>query len=187
MTQRRFCPPKPGVRPPMPAPTNKAWLGAIVALVKPRRLALTWPAGFLDAARKAHSEVVAALKTGSRTASRLASCACFLLALYPSPAAAWNSAGNLDGYCKALVTELDKGGTISEYANNCVSYFEGVGDALLRAGQPGQSKCLSDHYLNLDDLRNARIFVDYMDKHPEKHDDIASDVIRQSLEEFCKQ
>ncbi|WP_246666806.1 Rap1a/Tai family immunity protein [Bradyrhizobium guangdongense] len=105
------------------------------------------------------------------------------------PAHAWNSASNLSGYCSTLIEELDKGVAPLSYRSVvCVTYFQGVGDALTKqAGANPASRCMADRYLNLDDLRHPRIFQEYLAKHPGRLDDVASDVIRDALEEACRQ
>jgi len=105
------------------------------------------------------------------------------------PASARNSARNLRGYCATLVEELDKGvAPLSDRSIVCITYFQGVGDALLRqGGADPKNRCMVDHYLNLDDLRHAKIFQEYLKKTPSRGDDFASDVIRDSLEELCRQ
>jgi hypothetical protein len=108
------------------------------------------------------------------------------MTFHSSPAAAWESANNLYSHCKAVVSEMNSAGSMSDYAIICVSYFEGVGDALLRVDWGAPNQCVTSHYLNLDDLNNMAAFVAYMDKHPERRDDIAADVIRSSVEENCK-
>src|SRR6266436_268281 len=70
----------------------------------------------------------------------------------------------------------------------CVTYFEGVGDALIRqGGADPTNRCMAEHYLNLDDLRHPRIFQEYLRRNPNRGDDFASDVIRDSLAEICRQ
>jgi hypothetical protein len=105
------------------------------------------------------------------------------------PASAWNSASNLSGYCSTLIEELDKGVAPLSYRSVvCVTYFQGVGDALTKQGGANPAnRCMADHYLNLDDLRHPRIFQEYLTKHPARRDDMASDVLRDSLEEACRQ
>lgn len=100
---------------------------------------------------------------------------------------AWYSSDNVDHYCKDLIAELDKNAPqISERATNCVSYFAGVGDALMDATPVTHSKCASDRYMNLDDLNNAQIFDAYLTAHPEKKGDFASRIIREAIEDYCK-
>jgi hypothetical protein len=105
------------------------------------------------------------------------------------PASAWNSASNLSGYCETLVDELNKGvAPLSHRSIVCITYFEGVGDALLRQGGADPSNpCMAQHYLNLDDLRHPKIFLEYLKRNPTRGDDFASDVIRDSLKEICRQ
>jgi hypothetical protein len=83
-----------------------------------------------------------------------------IVVLQATPTHAWNTADNLYHHCKAEVEEWSKGGQISEYASNCDSYFEGVGDALQTLRGPwNDTKCMFDHFLNLEDLNNIKIFV----------------------------
>lgn len=105
------------------------------------------------------------------------------------PASAWNSASNLRSFCTTLVEELDKGVAPLSYRSVvCITYFEGVGDALTRqGGADPKNSCMAMHYLNLDDLRHPRIFLEFLRKNPGRGDDFASDVIRDSLEEVCRQ
>jgi hypothetical protein len=118
----------------------------------------------------------------------VASLALFGIATLCGPASAWNSASNLSGFCATLIEELDKGVAPLSYRSIvCITYFEGVGDALIRqGGADPKNSCMATHYLNLDDLRHARIFQDYLKKNPSRGNDMASDVIRDSLEEICR-
>jgi hypothetical protein len=119
----------------------------------------------------------------------VASFALLGIATLCGPAFGWNSARNLSGFCATLVEELDKGVAPLSYRSIvCITYFQGVGDALLRqGGADPKNRCMVNHYLNLDDLRHARVFEEYLQKNPSRSDDFASDVIRDSLEEVCRQ
>jgi hypothetical protein len=93
------------------------------------------------------------------------------------------------GYCETLVDELSKGVAPLSYRSVvCTTYFMGVGDALLRQGGADPSNpCMTKHYLNLDDLRHPKIFLEYLKRNPTRGDDFASDAIRDSLKEICTQ
>jgi len=119
----------------------------------------------------------------------VASLALFGITTLCGPASAWNSARNLSGFCATLIEELDKGVAPLSYRSVvCVTYFEGVGDALIRqGGADPTNRCMAEHYLNLDDLRHPRIFQEYLRRNPNRGDDFASDVIRDSLAEICRQ